>query len=640
MKFYRVKSPGKEIEPQEVLLDALTQKREKEKGVKELKLELPTSQRMLKQFLFFCLLLLGTLLAKTFQLTILQNKDWTEKSQNNFSRLTPLRTDRGIIYDRNFQKLVTNLPSFDLVLDKRDFSQETGVQDEEIKKMAEILGQDAEDLKNTISQNPNPTLVLAENLEQPVLIKLESQIEQLKGLRLEKNTIRNYIDGPAFAQVLGYMGRINPQEYSEKKDENYFVSDYLGKQGLEKYYEKALRGQPGLFETIKNARGQKIKEGIKTQPESGQSLILSLDADLQRKLQSELSRVLLETNTRKGAALALDPSSGEILALVSLPSFDNNLFSQGKDSEKIKMILENPDQPLFNRAVAGLYASGSAIKPLIATAALQEKVISPEKQILDKGYIEIKNQYDPKITYVYHGVEAPGLYNMRRAIALSANIYFYTIGGGYLDQKGLGLSRIKKYLELFGWGKKTNIDLPQEAAGFIPDSAWKKEVIGENWYIGDTYNLSIGQGYLQVTPLQLATAFMAIANGGKIYEPRLVQKIIQGTPQDPKVIQEFTPEISSELNFDPQNMEIVRQGMRDGVVYGSSAILNDLPVKAASKTGTAQTSRNGYYYNWVATFAPLENPKIVLVVMIEDMPGLRTASLLVANETLKWYFTR
>ena len=202
----------------------------------------------------------------------------------------------------------------------------------------------------------------------------------------------------------------------------------------------------------------------------------------------------------------------------------------------------------------------------------------------------------------------------------------------------MGSTRLKNYLNLFGWGKKTGIDLPSEAQGLVPDHVWKEEILGEPWSTGDTYNLSIGQGYLQVTPLQLATAFTAITNQGKLMKPQVVKEIIEGRPEDNKIIKEFLPQIIRDTGFSEGNLKVVLGGMRDAVIYGSSAILNDLPIKAAAKTGTAQTSKKDYYYNWVTVIAPYDNPEIVLTVLVEDVPGVRAAALPVAHETLKWYF--
>ena len=229
---------------------------------------------------------------------------------------------------------------------------------------------------------------------------------------------------------------------------------------------------------------------------------------------------------------------------------------------------------------------------------------------------------------------------MRRAISESSNIYFYTVGGGYKDQQGLGPTRIKKYLELFGLGNKMQIDLPSEASGFVPWPEWKKQTKGENWWDGDTYHFSIGQSYLSVTPLQVASAYAAIANGGTLYQPEIVKEIVDTSSGSVQVVQKIEPKVIRENFIDPENLEVVREGMRQGAVSGTGRVLASLPVKAASKTGTAQTSRDGYYEIWATVFAPYDDPQIVLTVLVEDVEGLKVPALMVARDVLDWYFAR
>ena len=350
--------------------------------------------------------------------------------------------------------------------------------------------------------------------------------------------------------------------------------------------------------------------------------------------------------------MALDPNTGGVLALVSLPTFDNNLFNKGTDPEILEKILTDPLKPLFNRVISGQYPVGSTIKPLIAIAALQEKIISPFKKINCQGKIVVPHKYNPEIVYEYRDWTVHGPTDLKKAIAESCNVYFYTIGGGYGDQEGLGPTRIKKYLKLFGWGQKTKIDLVGETQGFLPDPEWKKSYfknpIDKIWRDGDTYNLSIGQGYISISPLQVALAFSAIANGGTLYKPQIVQKIIEGSIDSPKIVKEFKPEILRQNFIDPKNLQIVREGMRWAVTgfnspHASATLLNDLPVKVAAKTGTAEVWKKGerFYHTWITVFAPYEKPEIVLTIMMEDVKGLSQLTVLpVAKEILSWYFAR
>ena len=371
-------------------------------------------------------------------------------------------------------------------------------------------------------------------------------------------------------------------------------------------------------------------------------MVLWLDSELQKKIEEILHKILENVGAEKAVGVALDPKTGGILALVSIPSYDNNLFSKGADQEALSNLLTDLQEPLFNLVISGLYPTGSVIKPLIASAALEEEIISPSKKIDWKGGIAIPHNYEPEITTIKQDWRIHYATDMRKAIAESCNVYFYTIGGGYENQEGLGPSRIKEYLELFGWGNKTGIDLPGEVEGLIPSVEWKKEVKKEGWWDGDTYNLSIGQGDISVTPLQVVAAFVAIANGGTLYKPKGVKQIIDS---EKNIIEEISPEILRENFIDPENLQIVREGMRravtgEGSPYASAVSLNSLPIKASAKTGTAQTSRPDYFHNWITVFAPYDDPQIVLTIMIENVEGIRAATLPAAKEILNWYFTR
>jgi len=470
-----------------------------------------------------------------------------------------------------------------------------------------------------------------DNLDHQTLILLETKIAEFPGFQIEQNSTRYYKEGSSFAHLIGYTGKESDGEY-------------VGRYGLEKSYEEILKKNPGKTRIERDVYGNLLSKEIISLPESGKSLVLWLDSELEKKIEQTLNNVLQNTGAEKAVGVALNPKTGGILALVSLPTYDNNLFNKGADQEALKNLLQDPQKqnPLFNRVIAGLYPTGSTIKPLIASAVLEEKLISPDKKINCQGKIIIPNRYDTEVSTEKQDWRIHGLTDMRKAIAESCNVYFYTVGGGYKDQEGLGPSRIKEYLELFGWGKKTGIDLPGETNGFIPFPDWKKEVKKENWWDGDTYNLSIGQGDIKVTPLQVAFAFVAIANRGTLYKPQVVKQIVDS---EKNLIEEIRSEILRENFINPENLEIVRQGMRmavtgQGSPYASATLLNSLPVSAAAKTGTAETFRPDYYHNWIAVFAPYDDPQIVLVIMVEDIKGLQSATLPAAKEVLQWYFTK
>ena len=472
---------------------------------------------------------------------------------------------------------------------------------------------------------------------EPLLI-LETRAKEFPDCTIEENTVRNYALGPIFSHVLGYIGKVSREDI--KTAANYSSLDYIGKTGLEKSYETYLRGTPGTLSVIKNASGITRGGEVLSAPREGYNVVLNIDADLQKKVYESLEKSIKNIGSKKGAAVALDPRTGAVLAMVSYPAYDNNIFSTTISRTDYNVLQNDPNQPFFNRAIAAKYSTGSTIKPFIASAALQEKTISPEKKINDPGYITVQSKYDPEVSYRFGGVEPHGLVDMREAIAVSSNIYFYTVGGGYEDQEGLGPTRIKKYLGLFGWEEKTGIDLPGEFKGFVPSPEWKLEAKKEPWWDGDTYNLSIGQSDLQVTPLQVAVAYSAIANGGTLYQPQVVQKVIAGSGENASIIQEFKPEIIRSNFIDSENMKVIREGMRAGVKYGSSVSLNNLGIDAAGKTGTVETNKEGVFNTWSSNFAPYDNPEIVFVATIEGVQGLRSATLPVAHDVLQYYFEK
>jgi len=638
-KFVKTSS-SEEIEPQEILLDNLAKKKEEELGISEKKLEVPLSKRLIQGlylgFVFLILILLG----QTFFLQVVKYQDFSILAEENKTRIFFIRSERGVIYDSSGNQLIFNQPSFDLVCDKRDFPWDEKERLNILNELSQIIDKTLEDLEREIEASNSPEVLIAENLDQETLIILEtnpifSGKTDDSVCQVEMNTQRDYVSGSNFAHLIGYVGKVNKEEIKDLTD--YSIADYIGKTGLEKSYEKILRGNPEKWKVERDAFGQTKLESKISEPESGKSLVLWLDSDLQKKIERELNSMLSNTGAKAGVGIALDPKTGGILSLVSLPTFDNNLFSKGLDIESLERVLNDPSEPLFNRAISGEYPTGSTIKPLIASAALEEKIISPQKEIYDPGFIEIPHEYNPDIVYTFLDWMPHGWVDLRKAIAVSCNVYFYTVGGGYKDQKGLGVEKIKKYLGLFGWGQKIGIDLPEEKKGLIPDPAWKKEATGESWYIGNTYHLSIGQGYFRTTPLQVTAAFSAIANGGKLLKPKVVKTIVDS---EKNTIEELEPEIIRQDFINPENLQIVREGMREAVTYGSSVTLNTLPVKAAAKTGTAETGKEGYYHNWVTVFAPYEDPQIVLTIMVESVREGQAVALPVAKNVLNWYFTK
>ena len=316
--------------------------------------------------------------------------------------------------------------------------------------------------------------------------------------------------------------------------------------------------------------------------------------------------------------------------MVSLPAYNNNLFAKGIGQEDYNILINHPDNPLFNRAISGEYPSGSTIKPVWVAAALEERVVSENTTFLSTGGISIGQWFFPDWRAGGHGrVDA------RRAIAESVNTYFYNIGGGYEGFQGLGVDRLVNYGKLFGLGKQTGIDLAGEASGFLPSRAWKEEYKGESWYIGDTYHFAIGQGDLLTTPLQVAMFTSVFANGGKLYRPHFIKEILTGNDEP---FGQANNEPVREGFISPYNIHVIREGMRQTVTAGSARSLQIIPAKVAGKTGTAQWSSKHDTHAWFTGFAPYDNPELAITILIEEGGEGSDAAVPVVREYLKWYF--
>jgi penicillin-binding protein 2 len=603
---FKIKKFRKEIEPQEVLLDSLARDKERESGFSEKKLESPISSGLVQGFFITFLILVSIFLGRIFQFQILEAGSLKSLAEGNKFDALAIQAERGVIYDNGLKQLVFNKPSFNLIY--------RGQADPSVlNEVSKILRINHDDLLKKIKESSLPRVLVSENLDHQTLVVLEARIKDLSGFEIENNSVREYVD-PVYAHLIGYK---RPTGESA---------------GLEGYYDDTLKSKPGEIKIERDVRQKLISRQIVSLPQSGNSLVLWLDANLQEKLSDALESSIKRVGSRAGSAVALDPSTGGILAMVSYPYFDNNLFSQGMSESQWQALQNNPDNPLFNRAISGFgYPTGSVIKPLIGIAALEEGVIKPETTIYSPLEICIKNPWYPDKEDCYADWKYHGNTDLRRAIAESVNTFFYQVGGGYKSFKGLGARKIKEWLEYFNWGRETGVDLPKEGTGILPN-------LDGEWRVGDTYHFSIGQGPFSIPPLQVATAFAGIANGGKIFQPHAVKEIIN---ENKEVIKTIEPVVLGEIPAQEENIEVARQGMRQAVTFPESPsnILNSLPVSAAAKTGTAQTAKENSYHTWVTVFAPYENPKIVLTVIIENVEGFQAAALPAAREVLDWYFS-
>ncbi len=627
---YQIKRLNREsIETEEIFLDS--EKIKKAPESEREKIEFPIKKGK-QYFVYFTLaILLLFLFGKAISLQIAQGGYWEIIAKENRVRPYPIKSFRGIIYDANHLPMVSNEPRFDLAVIPADLIKQKEDLNQTLEKLASLLETSKQDIEKIIQENSNFSIPISiqQGITKEKALILDSTFNQNPAILVEIASQRKYINGECFSHILGYLGKIDPEE--RQQHPKYLIDDYIGKTGIEKFYEDELRGEYGkrIIEIDSIGKVKNIFAEKETIP--GKSITLSIDSKLQEKTFEVLQTRLQNLYSSKAVAIILNPNTGKILTMISLPSSDNNKFSQGISKEELKQINENPSKPLFNRAISGTYPPGSTIKPLMAAAALKEKIITPEKIINCKGAISIQNKYYPDVFYVYNDWKIHGPTNLIKAIAESCNVYFYTVGGGYGEVEGLGIERISNYLKKFGLGKPSNIDLFQEASGLIPNKEWKEEVKNEKWYIGDTYNTSIGQGDIMVTPLQMTLAIATIANSGKLLKPQLINKIGD---------LEILPEIINDSVIEKEILEIIRKGMREAVISGSARYLNDLPVKVSGKTGTAQAGENKTPHSWFIGFAPYENPEIVITILVENGGEGSTVSVPIAKEILKWYFNQ
>jgi len=626
--------------------------------------------RKLKYFAFFVIIALLIIIFRVFWLQVVRGDYYYLLSEDNRLRAETVEPRRGIIYSKDMRPLVRNKANFVLYLRPIDLPKDELLRDNLIRKISYILEGERmlEDNAvsssnvggqiNLVSDNTSfyqikeilstvkigslesyQPLFIRDNIDYEKAMLINLELANWPGVFLSNKIRREYLlptaDGQylleesSLAHILGYTGKINNQEL-KKMGKDYSLIDYIGKVGLEYSWERELKGRAGKKNIEVDALGRQKKIINEIPAVDGYNLLLSLDLDLQLKAE-EITKIYLERGGFKRASvIIMNPNNGEILALVNFPFYDNNLFAKGISQDDYNKFLENPDQPLFNRSISGEFPSGSTIKPIFAAGALQEGIITESTSFLSTGGLRIGEWFFPDWKAGGHGIT-----DVKSAIAWSVNTFFYYIGGGYNDFKGLGLNGLVKYSKLFGLGEFTGIDLNGEASGFVPTREWKEQTKNEPWYIGDTYHFSIGQGDVLTTPLQITNFTAAIANGGKLYQPHFVTKLL-GVNND--VLKEVGPKIIRENFVDAKNLEIVRAGMRQTVTLGSARSLNDSPVEVAGKTGTAQWSSKKANHAWFIGFAPYENPELVITVLVEEGVEGSTISVPIARDILSWYF--
>jgi penicillin-binding protein 2 len=560
------------------------------------------------------LLLFLVLVGRLWQLQVLQGEEFLRLSEENRIRSYPVAAPRGIIYDRQGRPLVSNRPSFTVSVLPMEVE---GSQ--EFALLGKFLGLDPAEIAKKVEEaaryRPFEPVRIARDVSLEVVTKIEERRLELPGTLIQAEPVRHYLHGSLAAHVLGYLGEISGEELKARRGQGYSMGDLIGKAGIEREYDPLLRGTNGRLQVEVDAVGRPLKVLGSIPPTPGNSLVLTLDAELQRAAEEALG-------DRKGAIVAMDPRSGEILALVSHPSFDPNLFAVGISAQAWRRITKDPGLPLVNRAVDMTYEPGSVFKVVTALAALDVGVATEKTAINCPGYLRMGN-------WVFKDWKAHGRINFTEGVAQSCNVMFWILG------RQVGAERLAEYARRLGMGQPTGVDLPSEARGLIPDPNWKEQEKGEPWYPGETLNMAIGQGYVQVSPLQVARALSAIANGGTLPRPHLLRSVL--SPEG-EVLEKVSHGPLEPIPLRPRSLEVLRDGMVAVVTRGTGRSAAVPGLSIAGKTGSAENPL-GEPHAWFGGFAPAEDPQLVVVVLVEFGRRGGVAAAPIAQKIFAAYFS-
>ena len=554
----------------------------------------------IKVLSWLCVLVVAVLIGRAGYLQIYDGEYYAALAEGNRIRIIPSMAPRGTFYDRNGNLLVQNRPGFTVSL----LPLTAPISDDVIARLSELVKVPVPKIKEKIAAHSgfDPIRIKADVTPDIVTI-IEEQKNNYPGVVIEVQPIRDYTNKQEAAHTYGYVSEINDMELEKLKDQGYKSGDIIGKFGLEKVYDKELRGENGGQQVEVDVSGKPVQIIGRKDPIPGDDLYLTIDEGLQTAAEKAVDEQLKLIHANAAAAVAMNPQTGEILAIVSRPAFDPNLFAHGISTKDWNALNKNPYHPMDNKAITGEYPPGSTFKIVTGTAALTEGVVSPEELINDTGrhWIIPKGNAEG---------EALGLINFRQAMAHSDNVYFYEMGNR------LGIDRLEKYARMFGLGKTTGIDLPYEASGLVANRKYKELNFEDGeWYLSETFDAAIGQGFNLVTPLQAAMLMGEIAADGKRFRPHVVQRIVG---PDGKTVKEFKPELLSTLDVTPSVLKLVQDGLHDVTKYGTAASsFQGFNIDIAGKTGTAENP-HGRDHGWFVAYGPFDNPTIVVAVIVEQ----------------------
>ncbi|HVD89959.1 MAG TPA: penicillin-binding protein 2, partial [Jatrophihabitantaceae bacterium] len=573
--------------------------------------------RPLSRFLVFGLamiVVLGSLSARLFYMQVVSAGDYAALAEGNRSVVQAIPSSRGLIYDRNGVGLVTNIPTFVVKIRPADLPEES--RDEVVARLSSLTGTPAADINAAIDGNPGSRFDLvriAQDVPKETANLIAEAGFELPGVEVVVEARRQYATGPLLSQILGYTGPVSQDQLELLKPKGYLPDDILGKTGLEAYYEEQLRGVYGSETVERDASGRKLQVlDTISRGQAGDSLRLTIDTKEQVNAQKALQWGMKVAGLKRGVVIVMNPQTGEILAMVSLPTYDNNAFARGISVKDYTKLLNNKDKPLLNHAIAAHYPPGSTYKLVTGTGALSDRKITASTRVLTRPYLTLGQTrfYD----WNHRGF---GRCNIYCGFGHSSDTFFFQLAGM------LGIDRLAYWAKDFGFGAKTGIDLPGEVTGIVPSNDWKLQKLGERIFPGEVYQAGIGQGYDVVTPIQLINAYAAMANGGKLYQPQIVREIVG---PDGNVVRPFAPILLHKLHAKKGVLATMRAAARSVLTLRHTYNLVDLPIVVAGKSGTAEfgtRDRQGRlpFHSWFVGFTPKDPHK-----KASDPDGLKALS--------------
>ena len=545
-----------------------------------------------------CIILV--LIGRAGYLQVYDGELYARLAEGNRIRIIPAEAARGTFYDRNGELLVTNRPGFTVSL----LPLTEPISPEVIARVSALIHVPVEEIQKKIDAHIGFDPIRIKNDVLPDIVSIiEEQKDSYPGVVVEVLPVRDYIFGEYAAHVFGYVSEINEEELERRKGEGYKSGDIIGKFGLERVYDKEVRGIKGGEQVEVDVSGRPVQILGRQSPIPGNDLVLTIDSHIQEAAERAVDDQLAAVHAHAAAAVVMNPQTGEILAMVSRPAFNPNLFAGGISTVNWNILNNNPYHPMDNKAITGEYPPGSTFKIVTGTAALAEHKVTAQEKIFDSGRYWI-------IPKTNAGGEALGWIDFEQAMAHSDNVYFYEMGNR------LGVDTLERYARLFGLGTRTGIDLPYEAEGLVPNRKYKADNYEDGeWYLSETFDAAIGQGFNLVTPLQAAMVVSEIAANGQRYRPHLVQRIVD---VNGNTVREIKPELLSTLEVDPSVIHHVQEGLHSVTKLGTgTALFAGFPVDIAGKTGTAENSQ-GRDHSWFVAYGPYKNPNVVVAVIVEQ----------------------